>query len=65
MIMNVYLRRTCPNNTFCANTIGSYNCNCVPGFFFDGIKCAGTSIFFLSNNHCIILLWFVDIIRRE
>ncbi len=32
-----------PNNGFCTNTEGSFNCSCIGGYSGDGITCIGES----------------------
>uniref|UniRef100_A0A4W3HMZ6 EGF-like domain-containing protein n=2 Tax=Callorhinchus milii TaxID=7868 RepID=A0A4W3HMZ6_CALMI len=34
----------CDENAFCVNTLGSYVCVCQNGYFRDGMKCQGSSI---------------------
>lgn len=35
---------TCHANANCSNTVGSYNCSCLPGYSGNGFICEGTII---------------------
>ena len=41
----VHDNNTCDVNAICNNTIGSYTCECLGGFFGDGLTCTGKNSF--------------------
>ena len=45
----------CGNNATCTDTDGSFECDCVTGFFGDGFNCTGkyNVVEYLSNFLCI------------
>lgn len=40
----------CDVNAKCINTMGSYKCDCVPGYSGDGYTCRGLSLYTMSYN---------------
>ena len=34
----------CDSNAICVNTVGSFECVCLPGFTGDGVTCTGLSL---------------------
>lgn len=40
----------CPGDQICKNTLGSYTCNCAPGYVMDSKRCVGT--FFIYSRIC-------------
>lgn len=48
-INECYLSNACNPNSNCSNTLGSYNCECNPGYSGDGKTCAGKQ--YISAYH--------------
>ena len=47
------LNETCADeNAHCVNTVGSFSCQCNPGFTGDGQNCSG------KHTYCSLVLWF-------
>ena len=48
---------TCDSDTRanCTNTIGSYNCACLPGFYGDGSICTGKNVLSVLQNAYVIM----------
>lgn len=45
----------CSSNAQCINTVGSYLCECVEGFFKEGTKCGTLSVLIVFLLECIHL----------
>ena len=39
----------CDRNAKCINTLGSYKCDCVPGYSGDGYTCRGLTLLFICS----------------
>ena len=57
----IYKWNKCSNNSECINTIGSFNCTCLPGYDGDGFDCIDINECKLNeinqnnNNYCFYL----------
>ena len=50
---------TCSPNAACTNTMGSFECECLLGFFGDGMTCEGQYIYNNNVNSTVLLQLFV------
>ena len=44
----------CDRNAKCINTLGSYKCDCVPGYSGDGYTCRGLTLLFIRSLSLIL-----------
>ena len=42
---------------FCTNTVGSYNCSCMPGYLLEGVNC-------ISRLYCVCDLWMLKFVYK-
>ena len=47
---------SCDANSYCNNTVGSYNCTCYPEYTGNGTLCTGNFLYDTSLNHILLLL---------
>lgn len=46
----------CSPHATCADTDGSFTCQCKPGYYGNGFKCAGKNFSFISNHYQLCLI---------
>ena len=61
----IWYFRPCDVFAHCTNNIGSYECNCFPGYEGDGHSCQGRKISIIANKRYLEDIWVIPVLRRD